>query len=65
MVIVNFKPCRAFVNYTMTEESSRMYMGHKGKNNYSAEWLDKTNHFVEQAFSRADARGVLFPCVAE
>jgi hypothetical protein len=44
------------------EDHSWMYTGHRGREDYTSEWIEKTEQFVDYVFGRAGGEDVPFPC---
>jgi hypothetical protein len=39
-----------------------MYTGHRGPEDYTSEWIEKTKEFVDYVFGRAGGEDVPCPC---
>jgi hypothetical protein len=44
------------------EDHSWMYTGHRGREDYTSEWIEKTEQFVDYVFGRAGGEDVPCPC---
>jgi hypothetical protein len=44
------------------EDHSWMYTGHRGREDYTSEWIEKTEQFIDYVFGRAGGEDVPCPC---